>query len=179
MRYPPIKYAPQALTIYNGAPCRSQHAIEVDRYQTWIACVKRQEPVMIGSRFVAGITYTLEIEITQYTQHIRFGFLCSGAGTITIGCDDDSYDAVIQVDAGSGASGSHSLAEATMYWSGEPMSSVSASTHNRSLDVTYQASSRAQTVTWAITDRSGNQSLRVYAVDVRLIWPDESAVLPA
>jgi len=179
MRYPPIQYDPAALTIYNGAPVRSLHAVEVDKYQTWLAVMKPQEPAMIGGYYQAGITYTLEVLLPAYTPTVRFGFLCSGAGDITVGCDDDTYDAVITIESGTGASGTHSLADAQMYWMGDALAAAADSTGNRALDTTFQSAPRYTTVTWAITDKGGSQSLRVYTVMALPEWPDETTQLPA
>tara|TARA_R110000796_G_scaffold30060_3_gene80600 strand:- start:191 stop:730 length:540 start_codon:yes stop_codon:yes gene_type:complete len=179
MRYPPIKLDPESLVVYNGAPSRSGHAVEVDKYQTWLACIKPQQPVMIGGYYKTGIDYTIELLLPQYTANVRFGFLVDGAGIIDIECDDDTYTARITVESGTGASGSHSFATAKPLWFEGPLGSAGADDLNRSLDTSFTSSPRYSTFTWSITDKSGAQSLRVYLVDVKTEWPDESAQLPA
>ena len=179
VRYPPIKFDPEPLVVYNAAPARSGHAVEVDKYQTWLACIKPQQPVMIGGYYKAGIVYTMELLVPQYTANVRFGFLVDGAGVIDVECDDDTYTARITVEAGSGESGSHSFENASMVWFEGPLGSAGADDLNRALDTTFTSSPRYSTFSWTITDKTGSQSLRVYLVDVKTEWPDESAQLPA
>ena len=118
-------------------------------------------------------------ELPTFTANARFGFLCSGSGTITVTCDDDTYDAVLTVNTGAGGSGDHSLDAAVMVWMGDPLGTPSVHTDNRSLDTTLQSSPHFSTFSWEIADTSGSQTLRVYTVALAWEWPDETAQLPA
>ena len=187
MQYPPSNYTPSTLTVYNGQPTRALHAQHIDRYTTWLACgwgiggKSAFGPVLTGGYYAGttgGNSFKLVINVPAWTQHYQLGFLCSGYGQIVVGSSDDTYDATLDVNVGSGISGTHNVDDAQVVWLGEPMDSVADSTKNRALDVDYQDSEQRVTLDWTITDQSASLSLRVYSIVVVPMWPDEASALP-
>ena len=177
MKYAPVNWKPTNWSISNGQPTRAVHAQEIDRATSWLATRKAMVPAILGV-FTSGTTYSARFTIPQYTQYVRFGLVASGRGSVTLTSADDTYNCVSEVYAGAGTTGTHSVDDAVLHWVDGPVA-VSANGSDRSLDVTDQSSPAAVTFTFAITDQSGSQTLKVYAIVPRFVERDESAELPA
>jgi hypothetical protein len=177
MQYPPINWKPYAWEVRNGQPVKADHVLEVDREATWLACHKTTT-TLTANYFESGSTYEYTAFIPQFTAHVALRFLCSGYGHIVANSGDDTYNSKILVNsAGPGTTGTHSLDDAVWVSSGGPIDSVSANNLHRALDVDFLKRPAPVDLDWTITDNSASQTLRVYAVQVAPIWPDESADL--
>ncbi len=177
MRWPPINWTPDPETFRNGAPVRASDVLNIDRQATWTACRKWHVPVILGEHFEDGDTYEQVVNLPAFTKAVRFEFLCSGKGTITINSGDDSFNAKLTVIVGPGTSGTHSFADANWVKTNPPIDSPAANNTNRAMETAFNDSNHKDTFTWLITDESATETLRVYAVRVVPLWPPETAEL--
>ena len=181
MNWPPIGWTPgkSIAHYYNGSPARSADIRDIDREATWLACHKYDIPVMVANYFkstaAGGGTYTIDVRIPPFTRHVAVSFECTGSGTIVVTNDDDTYNTSTKVWASS--SSTHSYADAQWVQVGPGLESAGSHGLDRAIDVDFLDSNGVVHMTWAITDHSAAQDLRVYAVRIRPLWPDETADL--
>ena len=174
MRWPPVGWEPQAWSVRNGAPARAIEAREVDRASTWQAVRKPHHPTCMGL-FVSGTTYHLHAIVPPFTRHVAFEAFCTGRGTVTYTSGDDAWNAVTEAWVGDGVT--QTIEDAQIVATGPPLSTGGANGKDRSLAVTFRRSWRKVRFTWAIADEGGGKTLRVYAVTLRWLWPDETGPL--
>ena len=133
-----MKYAPVltteigGLSVSNGQPVRSSDVQHLDRYQTWLAAVRKLHvPSMV---FPAGLTsssVTLAVKIPPFTRAVAWQILAKGVGTWKCENSIDSYDSRITTAAPS----ADQVNNAVLYKSGDSKD-ASADGLQRALDVT-------------------------------------------
>lgn len=177
MNLAPLGFVPLEQLFYNGAPARSAHAQQLDRFATWLAAVRRHPiPALIGAPWVAGNTYTWPTLLPQYTQYIGIGVFVTGYGTITVTSDSDSYNGVKSVLNGDGKSGNHEFENSVWMWFDDPFE-VTANGTDRALEASDGSSPETVILSLTIADNSISEALTVHQV---LVWPlprDETAEL--
>lgn len=159
MNYPPTSYNPGAVTVSNGMPARYVHAVDADRYATWLATMHRWNvPVLIGHRLTSANTFTFRTSLPHYCDALAIGVLSRGKGHVDITCSDDTYG----IRVGTVGPTAQELATAQWRWATDRFASVSDDEQERAFDTTDQASPHEVTVT--ITAGSNAQ---IWAVVLR------------
>ncbi|MAG64451.1 MAG: hypothetical protein CMK74_01035 [Pseudomonadales bacterium] len=183
MDHPPVGFKPAAWKVRNDRAAKGADARWVDKYAAYLACGGGRGavrypacPAMIGNHYRdTGRPYHISVFVPQFTQHALCGFLCSGAGDITIENDVDSYRVKIEdIGIGTGASGSHSLGDAQMVWTGPPIDSVAAHDLDRAIDVTDSDTWDTSVFEVTIDDKDASHSLRVYTVKFLPLYHDDT-----
>jgi len=171
-RYAPKDFPVGSMTFYNGQAVRSSHAVELDRYATWLAATYRPNiPAVIGHALTNAAPYHLRTTLPHYTETAALGFLVTGKGDITVENSDDSYNAKAEVDT---ASSSDVITEAEWWWYTVPLPSVSSNGLARAMDITSQ--SAGHLVTFEFTVSSG---LHVYHAVILAYPRTQDSVLEA
>lgn len=180
MNRAPWSYLPGTYRIANGRPAYGRDAMEVDRYSTWLASVRKPLPPVCPGRPLTSATatvaepYQFTLWLPPYTPAVAFEFLCTGDGDITLGGQQDSYTSVVPVAAYVQAS--HSFGDVTPWGTGGPKGGVGVNGLQRALDVNLLGYPQSYRVQLIITD-AGSRTLYVWQVRPILYVPGDATVL--
>jgi hypothetical protein len=177
----PWSYIPGTYRIANGRPAYGSDAMEVDRYSTWLAAVRKALPPVCLGRPLDSTTATVAapfqftLWVPHYTPAVGFEFLCTGDGTITIGGQQDAYTAEVPVSAYVQAT--HDFADVSAWGTAGPKNGVSANGLQRALNCNLIAEPQSERFQLVLTD-AGARTLKVWQIRPLLFIPGDATVLP-
>lgn len=175
----PLSFRPGPWETHNGAAARSSHAVEIDRFATWLACAKRHPiPVPIGHVLGAGVVLTSRLLLPAYVQHLAVGLLTTGWGEVEITSSSDAYTSVVPVALSSGVTATHTLDQAAWVWAQDRLQGVSVDGLHRALEVDDDSAPQEVTLTFEITDKSGSALCKVHQILVLPMARLEGSPLP-
>lgn len=162
MLYPPHNFAPSLLEPRNGDPTMADHARFIDKYQSYLASVRKHlSPAIVGGPWVAGNTLELEIAIPPYTADVGFEFITTGAGTITITNTHDTYNSIVNVYSDQ----AHTFPINATPWATGMPSTATGNGGNRALSVANGALMGEETFTLMFADLGApGLTLKVYTI---------------
>ena len=173
-----MKYAPisavgmSAAKIINGSPVRSSDLQHIDRYQTWLAAVRKHQPPAIT--FPAGFStgsIELTVAIPSFTRGVFWEILAVGDGMWKCSCPMDSYFTRITTSNSNGTG----IDGAVLYSSGGSKDAT-ANGQRRAIDITVSDSWASTTFTLTAESVAGTDA--VYMWRLVFLPPLESEVLP-
>jgi hypothetical protein len=156
----------ESYTINNGRPLTGNDAAQLDRFATWLATYKRNQPAMIGAPYVddgASIKYYLKARFPQFTPRAQLWFQADGRGTITVYSGSSASSVTLDINNGTGSNPALGNAE----WYAAPVIQMQSGSAGAS-------SPGASDLYFELADASGLASLKVFAVKCILQPPEEN-----